>query len=121
MVSQSFRRKWFFFLYELEILLRRALRLADLAALEALGVEVSRFGSLEYVRKQKEYQRMQEIAETAHFLDFDGLIVPSARWTCQNVVIFSDRVPPEALSITQKHGPVDWAAWERKREEHQHR
>ncbi len=103
-----------FRLYELDVVLRRALRLADIAALEAFGVEATSYRSLEYPRKQEEYQRMQEIGEAAHFLDFDGLIVPSARWKCQNLVLFTDRVLPPALSISRDHGPVDWIAWERK-------
>ncbi len=100
-----------FRLYEIHVVLRRALRLADMAA---LGVETARYGSLKYAQKQEEYPRLQEIGEVAHFLDFDGLIVPSARWKCHNVVLFTDRVPPEALSVAGDHGPVDWNAWERR-------
>ena len=101
-----------FRLFELHVALRRALRLADIAALEAFGVEPTSYGSLEYRRSHEEYPRMQEIGEAAHFLDFDGLIVPSARWNCQNVVLFTDRVLPRALSIARDHGPVDWVAWQ---------
>ncbi len=100
-----------FRLYELHVALRRALRLADIKALEALGVEATSYGSLQYAHKHEEYPRLQEIGEAAHFLDFDGLVVPSARWRCQNLVLFTDRVLPPALSIAGKHGPVDWTAW----------
>ena len=107
-----FPSKLEFRLFELHVVLRRALRLADIAALEAFGVEPKSYGSLEYPRSHEEYPRMQEIGEAAHFLDFDGLIVPSARWKCQNVVLFTDRVLPRALSIARDHGPVDWVAWQ---------
>ena len=99
--------------YELRVTLTRSLRLADMTALEALGMDTARYGALNYDEKQQEYPRTQEVAEIAHFLDFDGLIVPSARWECGNVVIFTDRVPPESLSVENDHGMVDWDEWKR--------
>jgi hypothetical protein len=108
-----FPSKMEFRLYELDLVLRRALRLVDTARLEAFGLDATKYGSLEYERKQEEYPRMQEIGEAAHFLEFDALVVPSARWSCQNVVVFTDRVPPAALSIVGDHGPVDLQAWGR--------
>ncbi len=106
-----FPSKMEFRLYELSVVLRRALQLVDTESLEAFGLEATKYGSLEYERKQEEYPRMQEIGEAAHFLEFDGLVVPSARWKCQNLVVFTDRIPPEALSMVREHGPVDWDAW----------
>ena len=103
-----------FCLYELHVALRRVLALADMTALEALGVDVARYESLQYARKVEEYSRLQEIGEATHFLDFEGLIAPSARWNCQNLVVFTDRVSPEALSIAQEHGQIDWEAWRRR-------
>lgn len=100
-----------FHLYELHVALGRALRLADMAALEGLGVDAGKYGALGFSRKHEEYRRLQEIAEAAHFLEFDGLIVPSARWNCRNIVLFTDRVQPENLKISGDHGPVDWRAW----------
>jgi RES domain-containing protein len=100
-----------FKLYALRARLERALSLADLGALARLGVDERRFGALEYVRRGEEYGRSQEIAEVVRFLDFDGLIVPSARWPCSNVVLFTDRVPPDALRVEADHGVVDWSAW----------
>ena len=100
-----------FSLYELEVDLGRALRLADMASLEKLGVAVGNYGSMGFTRKQEEYRRLQEIAEATHFLDFDGLIVPNARWQCQNIVLFTGRVKPQDMTVARDHGPVDWLAW----------
>ncbi|MCG8562849.1 MAG: RES family NAD+ phosphorylase [Hyphomicrobiales bacterium] len=100
-------------LYELRVSLERALRLADLGPLAALGVDTSRYGQLSYQERQAEYPRCQDVGEVAHFLEFDGLIVPSARWDCMNVVLFCDRVPPAAMQATADRGLVDWARWER--------
>ena len=100
-----------FCLYELHVELNRVLESADTTALGALGVDVSRYGSLQCGRKHEEYPRLQDIGEAAHFLGFEGLIAPSARWECQNLVVFTDRVPPDALSVANEHGQVDWDAW----------
>ncbi len=99
--------------FEIRVNLSRSLRLADMAALMDLGIETGRYGALSFFEKKQEYPRTQEIAEIAHFLNFDGLVVPSARWDCRNVVTFTDRVPPEALSVEEDHAPVDWDEWKR--------
>ena len=100
-----------FCLFELDVELDRIFELADLTALRALGVDGSRYGSLQYARKQEEYPRLQDIGEAAHFLGFEGLIAPSARSECQNLVVFTDRISPDALSVANEHGQVDWDAW----------
>jgi RES domain-containing protein len=96
-------------LYEIEVSLDRPLRLLDLEALAKIGLDVSRYGQLSYEEKEAEYPRSQDIGEVAHFLDYDGLIVPSARYDSLNVVVFCDRVPLEALAVKIDHGPVEWA------------
>ncbi len=97
-----------FKLFELQITMNRALRLVDLAALQALGLDIARYGQLSWQEKDAEYPRSQDIAEAARFLDYDGLLVPSARWNCQNAIIFCDRVLQGAVSVGVDHGFVDW-------------
>lgn len=97
-------------LYEIDLALQRALKMLDLAALQAAGLDTSRYGQLSYEGKDAEYPRSQDIAEAAHFLDYDGLIVPSARFDCLNVVAFCDRVTPDALIVKRDYGQVDWSA-----------
>lgn len=46
-------------------------------------------------------------------LDFDGLLVPSARWDCSNLVVFLDPVSEdtnEHLTLVQAMD-VNWPAW----------
>lgn len=100
--------------HELSVALERALRLVDLAALARLGLDTAKYGQLSYDSRTEEYPRSQDIAEIAHFLEFDGLIVPSARWACSNVILFCDRVPPAAMDAVRNHGLIDWAGWERR-------
>jgi RES domain-containing protein len=97
-----------FQLYELQIGLQRALKLLDLAALQALGMDTSRFGQLSYEEKDAEYPRSQDIGEVAHFLDYDGLVVPSARHECLNVVVFCERVAAEDVTVVADFGVVEW-------------
>lgn len=85
----------------------RTLRFADVASLAPLGVDASRYGSFDY-------GATQAIAAAAYFLEFDGLIVPSARWEGANLVLFMDRAPPGSLQVRQSED-VDRAAWRKAR------
>lgn len=105
--------KMSFYLYRLQIKLHRALRLANLEVLAKLGVDTNNYGLMAHSRRVEEYPRTQEIAEVAHFLEFDGLIIPSARRQCHNVVLFTDRIKPEALEVAERQGPIDWTEWSR--------
>jgi hypothetical protein len=84
---------------------KRTLRFANIASLERFGVEVARYRTFDY-------EATQTIAAAARFLEFDGLIVPNARFDCANLVLFIERVPALSLIETQ---PVDWEAWRRTR------
>lgn len=95
-------------MFELDLRLERALRFLDLEALAAVGLKIETFGRLSYAQKDDEYPRTQEIAEVAHFLDFDGLIVPSARSEASNVVVFCDKVETLRDSAATDHGVVGW-------------
>lgn len=90
-------------LYRLRVTTQRTLKIADLAALKALGISRETYASLSY-------ERCQEIGDAAQFLGFDGILAPSARWPCQNLVLFVDRFDPDDLQLVDSE-PVDWPAW----------
>ena len=90
-------------LFELTVRTQRTLVLADMEQLRHLGVEDSRYRELLY-------DRTQEIAAAAAFLGFDGLTAPSARWDCQNIVLFLDAVTPEEIR-TVSNAQINWQAW----------
>jgi len=83
---------------------QRTLEFADVAALTPLGVEVARYHGFDYAATQA-------IAAAAHFLEFDGLLVPSARAVCRNLVLFLDRAMDGNRLEVLASEPVDWAAW----------
>ena len=89
-------------IHTLRISADRALRFQNMRQLEKLGVNAARFDSFEY-------EATQAIAAAAHFLEFDALIVPSARHEGSNLIAFLDRLRavPELLNTDK----VDWLAW----------
>jgi RES domain-containing protein len=99
-------------LYELSLAMDAALKLLNLEDLARLGVPSEAYGRLSYQEKTAEYPRTQDIAEVAHFLEFDGLLVPSARWNCLNAVVFCERNPPDQREVLASHGLIDWTGWE---------
>jgi len=100
-------------IFELSISLSRLLRLSTLDDLEKIGLDVATYGQLSYIDRQHEYPRSQDIAETAQFLDFDGILVPNARWNCANIVVFCDHIESSAIQVTKDHGLIAWPAWRR--------
>jgi RES domain-containing protein len=89
-------------LHRLEVTSERALRLDSLPHLETLGVDIKRFQGFDYAATHA-------IAAAAHFLEFDAMLVPSARFNTTNLVVFLDRIrtSPKLLSSEE----VDWAKW----------
>ncbi len=81
-----------------------SLRFADVISLSNLGVDVRRCANFDY-------SATQAIAAAAFFLDFDGLIVPSARSTELNLVIFTEKLDVGERLKVEASEPVDWAAW----------
>lgn len=81
----------------------KTLRLAR-ADLENLGVDLARYG-------ERDYSRTQNIGGALEFLGLDGLIAPSARWACDNLMIFA-----ENHGLTERLEPIgdeeiDWRDW----------
>lgn len=89
----------------ISVAVKKVLRLEDLSTLERLGVDTMRY-------RERVYQRTQEIADGAYFLGFQGLLAPSARWNCQSLVLFTDRISPEEIAVEHREDqPIDWEAW----------
>jgi RES domain-containing protein len=90
-------------IHKIAVRTQRTLKIADLEALEGLGVSRETYASLSY-------ERTQEIGDAAAFLGFDGILAPSARWPCHNLVLFVDRLGPDDLQVASSEA-VDWAVW----------
>lgn len=95
--------------HRLAISVTRSLRLADLATLAKLGVDTSHYGD-------RDYAKTQAIGDAAWFLDFDGIVAPSARWPCLNAMLFTERIAESAILIeTSETEPINWSDWHAKK------
>ena len=83
----------------------KTLRLAH-SSLEGLGVDVARYG-------ERDYGQTQRIGAALSFLGLDGLIAPSARWRCDNLMIYQiNHLLNERLDVIEEQH-IDWQAWAR--------
>lgn len=87
----------------LTIGLERTIRL-ERSGLEKLGVEHTRYGDINY-------ERTQVIGAAAAFLGFDGLVVPSARWHCENLILFANERDLSTMVEIVNTEPVDVHEW----------
>jgi RES domain-containing protein len=90
--------------YEIQAELEDVASLPTLPELAELGVDKERY-------RLREYGRCQEIADAALFLGFSGLIVPSARWECTNLVVLTEKTEPGQLTLVGSPKSVDWSRW----------
>jgi len=77
------------------------------ADLTQLGVDLDRFGEMDY-------GRTQEIGAAVAFLGHDGLIGPSARWACDNVMLFGDNSQVSSRLELILSETVEWREWARR-------
>lgn len=69
--------------------------------LEKLGVDPARSG-------ERDDSQTQRIGAALAFLGLDGLIAPSARWHCDNLMIYQANHPlGERLAVIDEE-PIDW-------------
>ena len=102
-----------FHLHEIAVSLEAAIALETIESLAPFGIETQNFGLVSYARRAQEYSPTQKIGEVAHFLECDGLIVPSARWPAQNAVLIMGRTAEGHAVHIKDHGRVDIPAWGR--------
>ena len=99
-------------LHELRVSVSDIMTFADVKALEAMGMNTTKYGQLSYENRVQEYPSTQQIAEGAHFLGYKGVQVPNARWPCSNLVLFCDMIEPGDVEVVHDHGLIDWAEWQ---------
>ena len=68
-------------------------------------------GISEPLASRIDYGVSQQVGAAAHLLDFEALIVPSARWDCLNLVLFLDRLDVSTQLEILKSNPIDWLMW----------
>jgi hypothetical protein len=97
-----------FGLHRLRAKADKTLVFADIAALRPYGVDGANYVG-------RDYSRTMEIADAAYFLGFDGIIAPSARFPCANVVLFTERIGHAGVELVATEDPaIDWALWRKR-------
>lgn len=97
-------------IYKIEAEISKVLDLSDMQKLRSFGIDVATYGRLQYARRMKEYPTLQQIAEAAHFYEYQAIIVPNARWPTSNVVVFTEHTPRNLLTVLEDE-PVDLNHW----------
>ena len=101
------RMRWW--IHRLAVETQATLQVAAIADFALFGIDPSRY-------RDRRYETTQALADAAFFLGYDALLVPSARWNCANLVLFSERVPASDVQLTEiESEPIDWTAWSRSR------
>lgn len=73
-------------------------------SLERLGVDMMRY-------HERDYYRTQEIGAALAFLELDGLITPSARWSCDNLMIFTANHSLNERLVVIDTEEIEWRSW----------
>ncbi len=81
----------------------RTLRLSR-TELTGLGVDLTQYG-------KRDYEASQKIGSALAFLGLDGFLAPSARWNCDNFMLF-----PENHSLNEHleivgETTIEWRSW----------
>ncbi len=87
--------------WTLKIQLKRVVEL-DFNDLEKLGVRRANY-------KSRDYSRTQEIADALNYLGRDGVIVPSARYDCKNLIIFTQNLDKDCFVDKGESRDFQWS------------
>jgi RES domain-containing protein len=90
-------------LHRIRAAARQSLRLVEVD-LARLGVEMARLGDIPY-------KPTQDIGAAVAFLGYDGLIIPSARWKAENLVIFAENNSLDSELAVLSSEEIDWRKW----------
>ena len=94
--------------HRLRMRVEKTLRVVDVSVLARFGVDGESY-------RDRTDARTQAMAEAAFFLGFDGIVAPSARWSCLDAVLFTARIAPANLMLqNSESAPVDWDDWRRR-------
>lgn len=95
---------------------RKALKVSEIGvtAQKSLTLAYDRLGSLgldvaEY--SARSYERTQAVGAAINFLGYDGLIAPSARWACENLMILEANHSLESrldVLTSEEVAPEEW-------------
>lgn len=89
------------------------LRISTQRTLRIIRTKLSELGINHGWTTSTDYHQTQLVGEAVAFLECDGLIVPSARWDCDNLVLFNDNCADSSIEIIDRE-EIDWLDWAQK-------
>ena len=90
--------------HRVEVALDRVLDLTNFALLAKLGIHEDSF-------EGHRYDVEQAVSAAARFLEFQAILVPNARYSGNNLVVYPD-LEGTLSGLTQVDSePIDWSAW----------
>jgi RES domain-containing protein len=92
--------------HRIKVRTEKTLRLPNLPSMVSFGVDPARY-------REILYEPTQAIGDAAYFLGFDSIIAPSARWSCNNLILFTDQIAPANLQIIES-SEINWTEWRKK-------
>ncbi|MCP4431253.1 MAG: RES family NAD+ phosphorylase [Gammaproteobacteria bacterium] len=90
-------------LHRLKVTLKNILKLGV--------IELSHLGIEDPYTNRLEAKVSQAIGEGAYMMGFQGLVVPSARWDCENLVIYVDQIDLDQDIEILESRKINWPAW----------
>lgn len=90
-------------LHTLDVSVEKALKVA-VTDFEALGINTDTY-------ERRNYEGTQRVGAAINFLELDGLIAPSARWECDNLMIFANRHSIDAKLAISDSEPIPFEEW----------
>src|ERR1043166_2416333 len=94
-------------LYRLRASTRKTFRLEE-KDLVALGVDLAGIGKISY-------KLTQDIGAAVSFLGFDGLVVLSARWKIENLVVFAENSSLDSAFEVVDSEEIEWQVWAKRK------
>ncbi|MDP8243846.1 MAG: RES family NAD+ phosphorylase [Candidatus Hinthialibacter antarcticus] len=94
--------------HTIQVSLNKVVRLQN-EDLQKLGVDLIEFTA-------RDYAATQRIGYAIDFLGFDGLIAPSARWECENLMIYADNHSMDENLEVVETVEFDWLGWAQKQQ-----
>ena len=96
-------------LFELSVSLKAVMDCSSFEVLTQIGLDIRGYGRLNYLEREQEYPKSQEIAEACSFLGADGIRVPCARHVNEkNLIIFCEATTEIEKILVAPHGVVDY-------------
>ena len=89
--------------HELGVSVEKALKIV-VADFPALGIDPKSYD-------QRNYDRTQIVGAAINFLEMDGLLAPSARWVCDNLMIFANSHSLDARLTVERTEDVHFDEW----------